>query len=142
VDLTRGLRAALQEHCHAIDQRCGSIDSAILPSIAESENGCAQAAILERSDELGSPGGPRGWPWPNVAAKTDLARPTHRIALECNAARATAFHAGVFGTIGVLIYAESSRCGALAIFGNLMRSIGNLLIESRQGQIAPVELRC
>jgi hypothetical protein len=30
----------------------------------------------------------------------------------------------------------------LAIFGNLMRSIGNLLIESRQGQIAPVKLRC
>src|SRR5258707_444650 len=49
-----------------------------------------------------------------------------------NAARATAFHAGVFGTIGVLINAGSSRCGALAIFGNLTRSIGNLLIESRQ----------
>src|SRR5258705_9648290 len=41
-----------------------------------------------------------------------------------NAARATAFHVGVFGTIGVLINAGSNRCGALASFGNLMRSIG------------------
>jgi hypothetical protein len=47
-----------------------------------------------------------------------------------NAARATVFHAGVFGTIGALIDAGSSRCGALAIVGNLMRRIDNLLIES------------
>src|SRR5260370_20181845 len=39
-------------------------------------------------------------------------------------AGASVFHAGVFGTIGVLINAGSNRCGALARFGNLMRSIG------------------
>jgi hypothetical protein len=57
-----------------------------------------------------------------------------------NAARATVFHAGVFGTIGALIDAGSSRCGALAIVRNLMRRIDNLLMESlkadRPGQAA------